>query len=142
MTTVGPANDFTFGAPSAGGDMFAARDHVGRLVAFVRPKLEEDVQTKFGAADAAKPRYTVILDGDDANTLFENSLIFGQALVPALTGSDAEIVLGRITVGEAKAGQSPPHILEAATEDDEKVAMAFFSQYAKRNAVGEIVIGG
>lgn len=139
MTKNLAGDDFTFGKPAAG-DQFRSADNVGALCAFVSVT-SEDVNTKFGAADAAKCRYVIVLDGDDAGTIYENTLVFGAAMVPSLTGSDDEIILGRIAQGEAKAGQSPPFLLEDADSDDETLAMKFFKANAKRNAVGQIAVG-
>lgn len=135
-------DDFTFGKPGSAGDQFKSADNLGRLVAFVEPSLE-DVDTKFGEAEAAKVRYAIVLDGADAGSVYENTLVFGKALAPAVyANGESAIVLGRIAMGTAKAGQNAPYILEDASEDDEKAAGAWFSQNASRNAAGRIVISG
>lgn len=140
-SNAGIADDFTFGDPTGGGDMFKAADHLGNLVAFVEPTWEEDVSTSHGPADVAKVRYAVVLDGPEAGSVYESTMIFGKALAPAVySNGEHAIVLGRIGQSEAKPGQNPAWTLIESTDADKQAAGAWFSANASRNAAGRIVI--
>lgn len=134
-------SDWNFGDPTGNGDQWKAADHVGRLVAFVEPDREE-VDTKFGSSEATKCRYIVVLDGDEPGTVFDNPLVFGNISRDAYSNGTEKIVLGRVAVGAPKAGQSPPYILNPATDEDKKTANAWFSKNAELNAIGRVLIKG
>lgn len=121
--------------------MFKAAEHLGALCAFVEPDWETDVSTANGPADVAKCRYVIVLDGANAGTVFESTMIFGKALAPAVyANGESPIVLGRIGQGEAKPGQNAAWLLNEATPADEQVAGTWFQAHAGRNAAGRIVI--
>lgn len=104
--------------PAPGGSGFRAAEHVGALVVFVGTKLEPDYPTSFGTTNAARVAITVPLDGENAGEVYYDSLLFQTALVPSLTNAESDIVVGRIGVGQAKAGQSAPYILDEPTEEE------------------------
>ena len=135
------AQPWKFGDPTGPGDLFNARDHMGRLVAFVQPT-REDVSTKFGDDEATRVRYVVILDGDDAGKTLDGSLIFGNLGLNAWANGDHAIVLGRINQSEAKPGQNPAYILDPADDAEKDTAKAWFDAYATLNAAGHITITG
>ena len=132
-------SDWNFGEPSGQGDMFKTADYVGSLVAFVDGKRGTQ-ETKFGEAEVTTCRYVVLLDGDDAGTVFDDPTVFGNIGKDAYS-VETNIVLGRINVGEAKPGRNAPFILDAATDDDKKVAGAWFDKNAAINSVGAVLIG-
>lgn len=108
---------YSVSKPGTGGSGFRASEHIGALVAFVGVKLEVDVETQYGRSNAARVQIAVPLDGDSAGEVYQDALIFGAALVPQLTNGDTDIVVGRITIGEAKkAGQNAPYVLQEPTE--------------------------
>lgn len=138
------ANPWTFGDPTGPGDLFNARDYMGRLVAFVQPQRETGIQTRYGTSDATRCRYVVVLDGDEetAGTVIDNPLVFGNLGDNAWANGDHAIVLGRIGQADAKPGQNPAYILDPASDEDKAAAKAWFGQYASTNAAGHVVISG
>ncbi len=138
---------FTIGKPSTApaGDRFNKADHEDRLLLFVAPDLAEGIETQFGTANAAEVAYIVVLDGPTAGTVWKEALLFGSALVPALTNDTGEIVAGRLVKGEAKPGKNAPWLIEAPTAQDEKLAQAWLDDsiatgVMKRKPNGSIVI--
>lgn len=132
-------SDWQFGDPSGAGDQWKAADHVGRLVAFVEPERKE-VDTKFGASEATQCRYIVVLDGDEPGTVFDNPLVFGNISRDAYGMGEQKIVLGRVTVGTPKPGQSAPYILDPASDEDKALAGQWFQANAEVNPLGRVVI--
>lgn len=130
---------FSFADPTGGGDQWKAAEHVGRLVAFVEPSRESDIPTKFGTTEATKCAYIVVLDGANPGTVFDNPLVFGNISRDAYSNGE-KIVLGRVAIGQAKAGQSAPYILNAATDDDKALADKWFTANASLNPAGRILI--
>jgi len=146
MTSI--PDDFTINPPStktATGDRFEKADHEDELLHFVAPELAENVETQFGTTDAAEVAYIVVLSGETAGDVHRDALLFGQVLVPALTGGDSELVLGRLVKGEAKPGKNAPWLLEAPSAADEKLAAAWIKDSVatgvlKRKTSGSIII--
>lgn len=133
-------SDWNFGKPSSGGgDQFKAADNIGRLVAFVEPE-RKNVTTRYGEQDATACTHIVVLDGSDAGLVYDDPLLFGNISRDAYGDGDAKIVLGRVGIGPAKPGQSPPYILEPATDADQAVAKAWFDANAAVTASGRIKI--
>lgn len=130
---------FDFGKPAGMGDQWKAADHVGRLCAFVEPS-RTTAPTKFGESDATKCTYIVVLDGPDAGTVYDGPMIFGNISKDAYAEGLHKIVLGRVAVGQAKAGQSAPFILNEASEDDTAIAGKWFDANAKINPAGRVLI--
>lgn len=85
--------------------------------------VEQGIKTVHGPSDAIKAHVTVI-DGPDAGTVFSETLIFPKLLQAAVRGSIGSLVLGRLSQGVAKPGQSAPWVLEDATGSDADVALA------------------
>ena len=54
----------------------------------------------------------------DDREVWADLLVFGAALVPRLDGCDADVVVGRLGQGLAKAGRSAPWTLDDPTDDD------------------------
>jgi hypothetical protein len=132
-------SEWGFGDPRGPGDIFETKDNVGRLVAFVEGK-RTTVDTKFGEQEATQCRYVVVLDGDDAGTVYDDPIVFGNLSKDA-ADPENKIVLGRISMGDAKPGRNAPYILQAATDEDKKLAGEWFDKNAAINSVGSVLIG-
>jgi hypothetical protein len=128
---------FTFSKPSAGGGGgFSKDEHEEHVLVFVEPKAEE-MSTSFGDTTAARCSYVVCLDCD----LVESDvIIFGTALVPAITDSGEELVVGHLVKGDAKPGRNPPWLLEDPIDEELARAEAFFATRAARLPSGRIVV--
>lgn len=87
---------------------------------------EKGIQTAFGESDAVRANVAV-LDGDSKGDTYPDCLIFPKALQSQLRPRVGSKVLGRVTQGAAKAGQSAPWLLAEATADDEKLGLAFLA---------------
>ena len=83
------------------------------------------VKTSYGEADAVRAD-VIVLDGDEADTVYADTLIFPKLLQSAVRPfiADNGMVLGRLGQGVKKQGQSPPWTLSAATEDDKVIGRA------------------
>jgi hypothetical protein len=103
-------------------------DHIGELIVFIGCKLEKDVNTTFGVSNAARVDIAVTLDGDDAGAVFFDSLLFNKTIVPALTQADSDIVVGRLALGAAKAGQNAPYILSEPTDEEVAAVLAWLEE--------------
>jgi len=130
---------WTFGDPSGMGDQWKAKDHVGSLVAFVEPERKE-METKFGTQEATSCRYIVMLSGDEAGMVYDDPVVFGNISRDAYSNGEEKIVLGVVSVGQAKDGQSPPFILDPADDKQKSEAAAWFTQHASLNPAGRILI--
>jgi hypothetical protein len=122
----------TFRDPSAGGDKLPLDDLLGALLLIdVREQMPE-MQTSFGPATPIRADVAV-LDGVRKGATFDDALIFPRKLQGQLRGSIGEKVIGRLGRGVAKAGQSPPWELSAATEADKVVGEKYVA-YAEAKA--------
>lgn len=119
-----------FQQPSQGGQVKVA-ELVGSLVLIWVRELREDISTTFGPSDAIACDIHV-LDGAKGGETFENTLVFQKALIGSLRNAvGGEPVLGRITQGVAKPGQSAPYILAPFTDADAAVATHYIQQLGK-----------
>ena len=116
-----------FAAPSAPSGGITWADHKGALLLIEPSSFEAGIQTSFGAADAVKATVHVI-DGPGAGETFDDTLIFPKLLVSQTKNNVGQKVLGRLTQGQAKPGQSAPWLLEAATDADIAKAEAWVKQ--------------
>ncbi len=98
----------------------------GSLVLVEVLSIETGIQTTFGEADAVRANIAV-LDGDLKGEDYPDCLVFPKALQGQLRSRVGEKVLGRVTQGQAKPGQSAPWLLAVATEEDRKVGMAYLA---------------
>lgn len=119
-----------FASPAPPGEGIQWADLNGALLLISVTHLEQGIKTAFGDSDAIRAKVAV-LDGPQANTVHENTLIFPKVLRSQLAGAVGQTVLGRLTQGTAKPGQSPPWMLAAATPADEQTATTWL---ANRNA--------
>jgi hypothetical protein len=98
----------------------------GRLLIVEPSEIVKDINTNFGVTDAVRANVTV-LDGNEAGKKHDDTLIFPRVLQSQLGSRIGQKVLGRLGQGQAKPGQSPPWMLNAATPDDEQKAVAYLS---------------
>lgn len=88
--------------------------------------LEKDLNTAFGTSDAVRANIAVI-DGEQKGETYEDCLIFPKGLQSQLKSKIGQKVIGRVTQGQAKAGQSAPWLLAEATEADRKAGMNYLA---------------
>ena len=119
-----------FTAPSAPSGGITWGDHKGALLLVEPQSFEAGVQTSFGAADAVKATVHV-LDGEGAGESYTDTLIFPKLLVSQTKNALGEKVLGRLSQGSAKPGQSAPWLLSEATADDITKAEAWVKEHEK-----------
>lgn len=100
----------------------------GALLLISPHKLEEDVNTSFGAKDAIRAD-VVALDGPHAGEENIDVLIFPSVLIGQLRSQIGKKVIGRLGQGNAKPGQKPPWKLTEATAADRQVGMAWLSSH-------------
>ena len=131
------SNTFTIGDPKQA-DQWKAADAVGELVAFVEPRRVEK-QTQYGWSEATECAYVVHVDTGE---VFDAPIVFGNISKDAYSNGEEKIVLGVVTQGKAKPGQSAPFFLEAADDTQKAAAQAWFETHAELNAEGHIVIKG
>ena len=120
--------DSPFASPSSSGDGLN-KDKLlelnGALLIIEPSEHVENITTSFGVSDAAKATITVV-DGKNAGEVIVDTLIFPKILksnaLAALKKNQP--LLGRLSQGVAKPGQSKPWILAEPTPDDLKAAMA------------------
>lgn len=118
------SNPFAAPAASSGLDL---KEVNGKLLLIEPMKLEEGVATSFGNKDAIRAR-VVILDGPDAGTEHEDTLLFPGVLIGQLRPRIGQKVLGRLGQGQAKPGQQPPWKLAEATDADQQIGMAWLAK--------------
>jgi hypothetical protein len=118
-----------FSRPSSGGSRFTKDDHLNHSIVFVEPELETITGGQYGDSDAARCSFVVCLD---CSTVYADALIFGAALVPALTDGAEELVIGVLGRGEAKGGHSAPWLLFNPNDGDQARAEAYFEKHATR----------
>lgn len=113
------------GKPKSGGDDFNKADHEGKLLMFVEPEHRE-VDTEYGTAQTASCDYVVAFEDDGTAEVFNDTLIFGAALAPAVYNAGTPVVVGRLgKAATAKPGRSRAWILDDPSDDDLAIAQAF-----------------
>lgn len=125
------------GGGSGIGSGFDKAEHEDHLLACIGITLEENFQTRHGLTDAARVETIVCMDDMQK---YDDTLLFGAALVPRLTSSDNDVVVCRFVKGEAKSGQSPPWIPEDGLDIDVKRVEEFMDAYATQLRSGAIVV--
>ncbi len=125
-----------FADPSAGGDKLPLAELKGALAIFDVREYVEEIHTAFGESSAVRCSVTIV-DGPMAGKVWGDTLIFPRVLQGALRPNVGRKVLGRIAQGPAKPGQSPPWILEAATDADKAAATALLVNNAAAAAAEE-----
>jgi hypothetical protein len=116
-----------FQQPSQG-DQVKIADLLGSLVLIWAKEYREDIQTVHGPADAITGDIHV-LDGPKGGEKFENTLIFGGALIGSLRGAiGGEPVLARVGQGVSKPGKNPPWVLNPFTDADAAIATGYIQR--------------
>jgi hypothetical protein len=114
-----------FAAPAASTGITWA-DHLGKLMLIEPTAIESDIPTSLGDKDAVRATVSVITGPGEAE-VFEDCLIFPRVLQSQLRSRLGMKVLGRLTQGVAKPGQSPPWMLQEATTDDVAKGQAYLA---------------
>jgi hypothetical protein len=122
-----------FATPAAPGAGIKWDSLSGRLVLIKPASVETGISTAFGTAEAVRAD-VVVLDGPHPGTTYADSLIFPKVLQGQLRTRLGEKVLGRVTTGQAKPGQSPPWILAEATDADITVGVAWLEKTSVTSA--------
>ena len=91
------------------------------------------VMTQPGEKSPAVRADVTVLDGPQAGKVYDNTLIFPKVFLRQLARSVGKTVLGRLGQGPAKAGQSAPWILNAATDADKAAAAQFLARQSSGN---------
>ena len=122
-----------FADPATGGDKLPLDELKGALVIFDVHEVVDSITTSFGDTTAIRCDVSA-LDGAHAGHTWADTLIFPKVLQGSLRPNVGRKVLGRVGQGTAKPGQSPPWILEAATDADKVTANAFVAAQPKTDA--------
>lgn len=114
----------TFNDP-ANADFINFNDVNGALMLFTVYEETPEHLTVHGP-NTAVVADVVILDGDQAGTVYNNAPIYPIALKKALRKSiGGQMVVGRLGQAPGKPGQNPAWILDTATSDDKQIAQAY-----------------
>ncbi len=92
----------------------------GHLLLVKPVSFEAGVQTSYGSSDAIRCDVADITTG----TLHENVLWFPRVLVSSLQTRIGQLVLAAMAQGQPKPGQSPPWVLQDASNDPQAVQAA------------------
>lgn len=123
-----------FAAPSAPSGGIDFKDLNGALLLVDVLGVEEHVptvHTKPGEKSPAVRADVAVLDGTQAGTRYDDTLIFPKILQSQTKTHVGEKVLGRLGQGVAKPGQSAPWQLIEATAEDIAKAEAYVAANAK-----------
>lgn len=126
--------------PAAGGDRFRNADHEGRLLVVKVKGVEEGVETDNGTADVIVAHVTII-DGPEAGAEFDDAWLFGRVLYGQLKRRVGRTLLGRLGKGEARKSQSPPWVLEPATDEETAYATRYMSERMRPPAPSQAAKG-
>lgn len=110
-----------YAAPAAPGGGVDWQNLKGSLLLIKPLGVETDIPTVHGAATAVRATITV-LDGADAGTVNDDVLVFPRVMQGQIKSRIGQLVLGRLTQGVAKPGQTAPWQLAEATQADIAVA--------------------
>ena len=118
---------------ASNGDTFKPAEHNGALLLITGIVQEHDVVTEFGTANPIRCNIAV-LDGDHKADTYNDTFLFGVALINKLKAYDGtdKKVLARLGQGDAKPGRSAPWILEPGTDADRETARKYEEWAAKQ----------
>jgi hypothetical protein len=94
----------------------------------------DEIVTTFGPAQPIRAD-VYVLDGPHKSDEYVDVLIFGRVLIGQLRPAVGDTVLGRLTKGAAKAGQSAPWKLDTPTAADRAIGERFEAYHAERTAL-------
>jgi hypothetical protein len=117
--------------PSAGKTGFDKHAHDEHLLIVVEPKLEA-VTTRFGDSEACHASYVVCLDEEPVH-VEPDPMVFGTALVPALTDAGDELVVGRLGMANSDKSGRSFWLLYDPSEDDLARARKWLDDNATRS---------
>jgi hypothetical protein len=108
-------------------------EHKGRLMVVEPLDFEKDIKTVHGESDAVRANVYVLV-GPGNTEEYEDTLVFPRALQGQLKRKIGQLVVGRLTQGEAKKGQNPPWQLAEANEKDMGRAKAWTAEHFTESA--------
>lgn len=122
----------TFSQPSAGGDTFEPKSHLGKLL-LVYPKSYDPAMLTKASSDptpAADVDILIIdeLGPDGKPVMFSNARLFGN-LAKSVRNDLGGQVLGRLAQGDPSPGRTAPWILTSFTDADAAMAGPVHQQY-------------
>lgn len=103
------------------GEYFEIKKHVGALAIIAVNEYLPNFVTSMGPGQAVRAE-VVVIDGPGEGARYPDALFFGKKIVPQMKAQVGSVVLGRIGQGQARPGQSPPYVLQKATQEDGKTA--------------------
>jgi hypothetical protein len=109
-----------FDSPSVGGGSVRAADLEGHVLVVEPLEHVQSISTSFGDKDAIRVNVYDITDKETHTDV----LFFGTALIGSLKKDIGKKLLGKMSKGEAKPGQSAPWILVDLTGNEKAVAAA------------------
>lgn len=119
-----------FDTPAPPGSGIDWKSLFGALLIIDVHGTKSGIQTVHGPSDAVQATVTVV-DGPTAGAVHTDTLVFPRVLQGQLGSKIGKRVLGRLTQGVAKPGQSAPWMLDGeATEGDMAAAGAVLAQLA------------
>ena len=123
-------------APPTSGDKLPLDDLKGSLLYVAVAEKVRGIETQFGVSDAVKCSVAV-LDGARKCETFGDTLIFPRLLQRQLElaiGGPDNVVVGRLTRGDARPGKSAPWLLDTPTAADIDTATKYAAYAAKQAA--------
>lgn len=105
-------------------EFFEIKKYVGSLVLVAVNEYLPVFTTAQGTAPAVRAEVAVV-DGPGAGDRYPDAMFFGKRIVPQLQRSVGSTVLGRIGLGDKKAGQNAPYQLDKAGAGDAEKANAY-----------------
>lgn len=105
------------------------KDYNGALLLIKPKEFIPEINTVHGVNPAVQAD-VIVLDGEHADTVFVDTLIFPKVLQTQVKPSIGSMVLGRLGQGAKKPGQSPPWTLAAATDADKETGKAYLAKTA------------
>ena len=109
-----------FDAPSTGGGSIKPAELEGHVLVVEPLEYVASISTSFGDKDAIR----VNVHDITAKESHEDVLFFGTALIGSMKKDIGKKLLGKMSKGEAKPGQSAPWILVDLTGNEKAVAAA------------------
>jgi hypothetical protein len=121
-----------FAAPAPPGEGIPWKDFNGCLLLIEPKEVHTDFKTSYGVAERVVRADVAVLDGPQAGTPINDTLIFPKVLVSQTAPQIGKRVLGRLGQGEAKPGQSPPWMLSEATPQDMELGARWVNRQAEQ----------
>lgn len=119
-----------FSDPAGPGSGDRITDLVGELLLIKPLDISRQIKTTIGEADAVRADVG-ILSGARAGEVSRGMLVFQRALFrdleQSLNDPNAQFVLARLSIGEAKGNKSAPYIFLTASDADKTLARQFLA---------------